>query len=248
MKKAFVFGINGKMGTALITSASSLGYEIVGGFDVKPSPAGIPTFDDVNNVTMPFDVIIDFSRPQTLTPLITLAEKTRVPVVIATTGYNASELKSMSILATRVPVLHSGNFSLGIAAVKAAAKAAQAVLGDEFDIEIVEKHHNQKADSPSGTAIMLADALSSRDDQVFARDGKRNHGEIGITSVRGGGVVGEHEIGFYGENEIVTITHSARSRSLFAAGAFKAADFLIKSKKPKMYSMNDVVADLLAGK
>lgn len=238
MKKAFVFGISGKMGKMLTDSANAYGYEVTGGFD-STAADGIPTFSDVSSVSIPFDVIIDFSRPQTLSALIALADKTRKPVVIATTGYNDSELMSIRLLAKRVPVLHSGNLSLGIAAAKAAAKAAQAILGDNFDIEIVEKHHNQKADSPSGTAIMLADALTPRDNQVFARDGKRKKSELGIVSVRGGGVVGEHEIGFYGDDEIVTISHSARSRRLFAAGAFRAADFLLTAK-PALYDMDDI--------
>ncbi|MDE6401075.1 MAG: 4-hydroxy-tetrahydrodipicolinate reductase, partial [Clostridiales bacterium] len=178
-----------------------------------------------------------------LTPLISLADNKRVSCVIATTGYNDSELMSIRMLAKRVAVFRSGNTSLGIAAVKAAAMAAKDILGDGFDIEITEKHHNQKADNPSGTALLLADALAPRDKQIVNRDGKRNQGELGITSVRGGGVVGEHEIGFYGEHEIITISHSARSRELFAAGAFKAADFLL-SAKPALYDMDDVVAYL----
>lgn len=245
MKNAFVFGINGKMGRALTENATSFDYAVTGGFDISPADGPIAVFDDVRNVNVPFDVIIDFSRPQTLAPIIALAERARAPVVIATTGYNASELKSIRMLSERVPVLLSGNMSLGIAAAKAAAKTAQAILGDAFDIEIVEKHHNQKVDSPSGTALLLADALCPRDKQVFARDGKRDHGELGIVSVRGGGVVGEHEIGFYGENEILTITHSARSRALFAAGAYKAADFLC-GKPPALYSMDDVVKELIS--
>lgn len=246
MKKAFLFGISGKMGKMLVQCAPSFGYEITGGFDAFPHPE-IPTFDDVRNINVPFDVIIDFSRPQTLTPLISLADARKTPCVIATTGYNDSELMSIRLLAKRVPVFRSGNTSLGIAATKAAAKAAQAILGDGFDIEIVEKHHNQKADSPSGTALLLADALAPRDKQIINRDGKRNSGELGITSVRGGGVVGEHEIGFYGEHEIVTISHSARSRELFAAGAFRAADFVL-SAKPALYDMDDVVAYLTNNK
>lgn len=245
MKNAFVFGINGKMGKVLVESAQSYGFTVTGGFDISGANSAVPVFDNTEKISVPFDVIIDFSRPQTLSAIIALAEKSRVPVVIATTGHNDSELMSVRLLSKRVPVLLSGNMSLGIAAVKAAAKAAKAVLGDDFDIEIVEKHHNQKVDSPSGTALMLADALAPRENQVINRDGKRNHGEIGITSVRGGGVVGEHEIGFYGENEIVTISHSARSRSLFAAGAFKAASFLA-NKSPALYTMDDVVAELLA--
>lgn len=239
MKKAFVFGISGKMGRILLSCAPEFGYEITGGFDLVKCD-GVPTFDDTRNVNVPYDVIIDFSRPSSLTAMVSLVESKPVPVVIATTGYNDSEKKTISLMSTRVPVMHSGNFSLGIAAAKAAAKAAQAVLGDAFDIEIVEKHHNRKVDSPSGTALLLADALIPREKQIFGRDGKRNKGELGITSVRGGGVVGEHEIGFYGEDEILTITHSARSRNLFAAGAFRAADFLLKAK-PGLYTLDNLI-------
>lgn len=241
MKKAFIFGLNGKMGRMLCDSAAAFGYEITGGFDTSAHPT-VPTVTDVRDaVALPFDVIIDFSRPQTLSAMVALVEMKKTPAVIATTGYNDSELKTIRMMAKRVPVLLSGNMSLGIAAVKAAAKAAQTVLGDAFDIEIVEKHHNQKADSPSGTALMLADALGDRDRQVINRDGKRNRGEIGIVSVRGGGVVGEHEIGFYGDDEIVTVSHSARSRKLFAAGAFRAADFLL-SAPAGLYDMDDLIA------
>lgn len=243
MKKAFVFGINGKMGEALRACAEEYGFTITGGFD-KEQKTDIPTFNDVTQINVPFDVIIDFSNPQLLTPIVTLVELSKKPVVIATTGYNDSELMTIRMMSTRVPVMHSGNYSLGIAATKAAAKTAQAILGDAFDIEIVEKHHNRKLDSPSGTALMLADALASRDDQIFGRDGKRKKGELGITSVRGGGVVGEHEIGFYGEDEIVTVSHSARSRKLFAAGAFKAAEFLL-SCPPALYTMDDLVDAML---
>lgn len=242
--KAFVFGISGKMGKMLVSCASDFGFEIVGGFDSIPSP-DVPTFTDVNDVNTAFDVIIDFSRPQTLTPLITLANARRVPVVLATTGYNDSELKSIHVLSRFVPVFRSGNMSLGIAAAKAAAKTVQSILGDSFDIEIVEKHHNQKADSPSGTALLLADALCPREKQIVNRDGKRNRSELGITSVRGGSVVGEHEIGFYGDDEIVTISHSARSRKLFAAGAFEAARFLLNSKSG-LYDMDDLTEVLTA--
>lgn len=244
MKKAFIFGIDGKMGKMLVSCAADYGYEIVGGFDKTPRGGAIPVFNDTDKIDVDFDVIIDFSNPYLLSPIVALADRTEKPVVFATTGYNDSEVHMIRLLSHKVPVFRSGNMSLGIAAAKAAAKAAQKILGDMFDIEIVEKHHNQKIDSPSGTALLLADALSPRDNQVINRVGKRNKGEVGITSVRGGGVVGEHEIGFYGEDEIVTITHSARSRKLFAAGAYKAADFLL-SASPALYDMDDLVKTLL---
>ncbi len=244
MKKAFIFGINGRMGQMLCASAGDYGYKVVGGMDKTPSGGIVPVFDDVNKIDISFDVIIDFSNPYLLSPIIALEQRVKTPIVLATTGYNDSEMMSIRMLSKSVPVFKSGNMSLGIAATKAAAITAKAILGDSFDVEIVEKHHNQKLDNPSGTALLLADALSPRDSQIVNRDGKRKHGELGITSVRGGGVVGEHEIGFYGEDEIVTISHSARSRKLFAAGAYKAADFLISSK-PGLYDMDDLVKTLL---
>lgn len=244
MKKAFIFGIDGRMGKMLTDTASDFGYTVVGGFDKTPRGGDMPVYNDTNKIDVDFDVIIDFSNPYLLSPIVSLADRTLKPTVIATTGYNDSELHMIMLLSKKVPVFRSGNMSLGIAATKAAAVAAKAVLGDMFDIEIVEKHHNQKLDNPSGTALLLADALCPRDNQVVNRDGKRKKGELGITSVRGGGVVGEHEIGFYGEDEIVTITHSARSRKLFAAGAYKAADFLL-SAPPALYNMDDLVKTLL---
>ncbi len=241
-KKAFIVGINGKMGRMLCETAKAAGYEISGGYDVCGD--GKTVFDNVEKVNVPYDVVIDFSRPQTLDAVIKLAKKRGVPAVIATTGYSDEQLEKIAELAEVVPVFRSANMSIGVAAAKAAAVTVKNILGDSFDIEIVEKHHNQKADSPSGTALLLADALSDRSAQVINRNGKRNRGEVGITSVRGGGVVGEHEIGFYGEDEIVTLSHSARSRRLFAAGAFRAADFCLK-KPAGTYDMDCLISSLI---
>lgn len=248
MKTAFIFGINGKMGKILRDCAADYRYTITGGFDVNAGSAdGIPVFCDASAVNVKFDVIIDFSRPHpaVLDAIITLAKKNNVPAVIATTGFDSEGLKKISELSKTVPVFFSPNMSLGIAAAKAAAKTVQSILGDAFDIEIVEKHHNQKADSPSGTALLLADALADKGRQVINRSGKRNKGELGIVSVRGGGVVGEHEIGFYGEDETVTVSHSAFSRKLFAAGAYKAADFVLSAHSPALYNMDDLVTSLI---
>lgn len=245
MIKAFIVGINGKMGKMLVASAQQCGFEITGGYDLTESGTP-PTFTDAKKVNIDYDVIIDFSRPDpnTLDAIKFLAEKRACPAVIATTGFDAAGIDKINALAKKVPVFRTANFSLGIAATKAAAIAVKKILGSSFDIEIVEKHHNQKADSPSGTALLLADALAPKDKQVINRDGKRGAGELGITSVRGGGVVGEHEVGFYGDDEIVTITHSARSRRLFALGAFEAARFVI-GKAPKLYDMDDLVKELI---
>lgn len=245
MKKAFLIGINGKMGKMLCSCASEYGFEISGGFDMIASNGDIPVFDDATKVNVPIDVIIDFSRPDPsiLSAIEYLTKKHSAPAVIATTGFCDEGIARINKLSETVPVFRSGNMSIGVAALKAAAIAVKQILGDSFDIEIVEKHHNQKADSPSGTALLLADALSDRNDQTVNRTGKREHGQLGIASVRGGSVVGEHEIGFYGNDEIITLTHSARSRKLFAAGAFKAAEFLL-SASPALYDMDDLTARL----
>lgn len=248
MKKAFIVGINGKMGKMLCEVAGEYGFEVVGGYDLVTS-GDYTVFTDAKKVNIDFDVIIDFSRPnpKTLDDIISLCTARNVPAVIATTGFCEEGQNKIKNLSKVVPVFFSGNMSLGIAAVKAAAITAKGILGDAFDIEIVEKHHNQKADSPSGTAYLLADALAPKDKQVVNRSGKRNKGELGITSVRGGDVIGEHEIGFYGDSEIVTISHSARSRKLFAAGAYKAARFMINSSAG-LYNMDDLVKILLNNK
>lgn len=247
MKKAFIIGINGKMGKNLRAAAAEYGYTVTGGFDLTDGEAdGVPVFSDAKSVSVEYDVIIDFSRPsvKTLDAISALSAK-RVPVVIATTGFDADGMNKITELSKTVPVFFSPNMSLGVAALKAAAKAVKAIVGDSFDIEIVEKHHNQKVDSPSGTALLLADALADKKNQVTNRNGKRDKGELGIVSVRGGGVVGEHEIGFYGNDEIITLSHSARSRRLFAAGAYKAADFVLSVHSPALYNMDDLVNKLI---
>ncbi len=243
MKNVFIVGINGKMGKTLCACAADHDFTVTGGFDAVRSSGDIPVFCDAHDVNVDYDIIIDFSYPcpETLHAVTYLAQKKQCPAVIATTGFCAEGLAEIEALSKRVPVFRSANMSLGIAAAKAAAVTAKKILGDSFDIEIVEKHHSQKADSPSGTAILLADALNDVNGKVIAnRQGKRGRNEIGISSVRGGTVVGEHEIGFYGDDEIVTISHSARSRKLFAAGAFKAAEFLF-NKAPGLYDMDDLV-------
>lgn len=238
MIDAFIIGINGKMGKILCDAAPAYGFKVSGGLDVTKTAENV--FTSVDDVTAPFDVIIDFSRPDSLDNVITLAKRSNAPVVLATTGYTNEQTEKIEKLAKTVPVFKSANMSLGIAAVTAAIKTVKAILGETFDVEILEKHHNQKVDVPSGTALLLADAICPRENQVINRSGKRNAGEVGITSVRGGTVVGEHEVGFYGDDEIITVSHSARSRKLFAAGAYKAAEFLL-SVPPGLYNMDDLV-------
>ncbi len=241
MINAFIIGINGKMGKILCDAAPVYGFNVSGGLDVAKTSENV--FTSATDVNVPYDVIIDFSRPASLDAVIALAKRGNAPVVLATTGYTDEQTQKIAELAKTVPVFKSANMSLGIAAVTAAIKTVKAILGDSFDVEILEKHHNQKVDVPSGTALLLADAICPRENQVVNRSGKRVAGELGITSIRGGTVVGEHEIGFYGDDEIITVSHSARSRKLFAAGAYKAAEFLLSSP-PAIYNMDDLIEKL----
>lgn len=205
-----------------------------------------PTFRRAADVNVDFDVIADFSRPQTLDEVIALSDRYERPVIIATTGYDENGMKKIEALSKRRAVLMSGNMSFGVTLLTALLEKAAAALGDGFDAEIVEKHHNQKADAPSGTALMLARSVQSARPEsriICGRSGancKRDKNDISISSVRGGTVVGEHEVMFLGNDEIITLSHSAFSRKIFAVGAVKAAKFLI-GKKPALYGMRDVL-------
>lgn len=236
----FIFGISGKMGGALLDAAGSCGCAVTGGFDVTHHPT-VPTFTDVNDIDVEYDVIIDFSRPACLDSVIAAADKRGAGVVIATTGYSAAEEKKIAALAERVPVLRSGNMSVGVNVLLDLVDRAARALGDGWDIEIVEKHHNQKADAPSGTAKMLADTAAAAKGGaqfVYGREGAcpRKPGEIGVHAVRGGTIVGEHDVIFAGTDEIVTLSHTALSRKIFAVGAFRAAQF-VRTAAPGLYAM-----------
>lgn len=243
MIKIFIVGISGKMGANIIAAAKQrTDVEIVGGMD-SVKCADFPTYTRAADVNVPVDVIIDFSRPETLDEIILLAKRKACPVVLATTGYDEKQMQKIRELSTKAGVLHSGNMSLGVNLLTGLVKKAARAL-EGFDIEIVEKHHNQKVDAPSGTALMLANAAKSENSEIVAgRHGsscKRRDNEISISSVRGGTIVGEHEVMFIGDDEILTLSHTALSRKLFALGAIKAALFMA-DKKSGMYDMNDVL-------
>ena len=168
----------------------------------------------------------------------------KVPVVVATTGLSKEDEKLMAEASKSIPLFWSANMSLGVCLLKELAKKAAAFLGEGYDIEIVEKHHNRKLDAPSGTALAIADAINESEGDKFnyeydrhSKRAKRKPNEIGISSVRGGNIVGDHEVIFAGQNEIIEITHKAMSRSLFADGAVKAA-FFLKDKPAGFYDMN----------
>ena len=222
--------------------------KIVCGVDVHVEQwSDFPVYPSFSLVEEEADVIVDFSRPEILPTLLAYAKARHLPVVLASTGYNEEDLAAIAEAAKEIPVFRSANMSLGVYVLKTLAhQAAQLLPG--FDIEIIEKHHNQKIDAPSGTALMLYDAVSHSDTiPVFGRNGrtqKREKREIGVHAIRGGTVPGEHEVGFYGPSEVVTLSHSAQDRSIFARGALKAARFIAK-QAPGEYSMDDLARDMV---
>lgn len=245
MTKIFLFGIGGRMGRAVVDAANANdGFEVVGGFDTVTHPS-IKTFTAIEDINVDFDVIIDFSRPEALDAVTSLALRSEKGVIFAATGYSDNQLKQIEELSERVPVLKSGNLSIGVNLLLDLVERAAKTLADDYDIEIIEKHHNKKADAPSGTALMLADAVKNvKTDMklLFGREGAslRNKDEVTIHAVRGGTIVGEHDVIFAGDDEIITISHTALSRKIFANGALKAAAFVAKQKNG-FFTMKNVL-------
>ncbi len=249
MVRLIVSGCNGKMGR-MITScvANRCDCEIVAGFDLNTETyAGYPVYANPQNCDVPADAIIDFSHPSALEGVLAYAKEHSLPVVVATTGLSAEQIAAVRNMAEHVPVFFSANMSLGISLLAELAKKAAAVLGADFDVEILEKHHNQKIDAPSGTALLLADSLREAlpydAEYVYDRHAvrqKRDQKEIGFSSIRGGTIVGEHDVIFAGRDEVITLSHSAASKEVFAVGSINAALFLT-TQTPGYYSMKDLV-------
>lgn len=248
MTKIILCGANGKMGHVIQSVVAGRDdCEIVAGVDINTESNGFPVYSTFGEIKETADVIIDFSNPALLDSMLAYSKQNKVPVVIATTGYDDTQKAEIENAAKETAVFFTYNMSMGINLLATLAKKATAVLGKEFDIEIVEKHHNQKIDAPSGTALMLADAICEEiDDNMkyeydrHSKREKRSKNEIGIHSVRGGTIVGEHEIIFAGRDEIITLSHSARSKEIFAVGAVNAAVFM-SGKDSGMYSMKDLI-------
>jgi 4-hydroxy-tetrahydrodipicolinate reductase len=252
MIKAVMHGCNGHMGrviTDLCKNDESI--NIVAGVDkYKEILNDYPVFDSINDVDVDFDVIIDFSNAAAIDGLLSYCEANQKPVVLCTTGLSDEMLAHVEKACEKTAVLRSANMSLGINTLFDLCKKATQIFAEAgYDIEIVEKHHNQKLDAPSGTALALADACNEALDEKYEycygradRREKRPKNEIGISAVRGGNIVGEHEVIFAGLDEVITIKHTAYSKSVFAKGAVEAAKFLA-NKPAGLYDMKQVIAE-----
>ena len=252
--KILIGGAMGHMGRELAGIAAEAGITVACGIDVawRGQATEYLMVSEYRDIHADADVLIDFSRADSLPNLLEYAVKARMPLVLCATGYTEADQQAINEAAATVPVLQSANMSLGIAVLRQLAAMAARALGDGYDVEIIEKHHRRKLDSPSGTALMLYDAVKrEKNGNVvpvygrYGRDAKRNADEIGLHAVRGGTVTGEHEVGFYGNGEEILLTHRAENRALFAEGALRAARF-VAGKPAGRYEMKDVVAEILA--
>lgn len=249
MLRILLSGCNGKMGREVSASAAqNQNCTIVAGVDLHSEiPNEYPVFQQISEVDVESDVLIDFSNPALLPSLLEFAKQNKKPAVLCTTGYDKDQVEKITSISEKIPVFYSGNMSLGINLLIELSKKAAQVLGNNFDIEIIEKHHNQKIDAPSGTALMIADGIASVRKEpthyVYDRHSqrkKRETSEIGMHSIRGGTIVGEHEVIFAGSHEVITLSHSAQSKEIFANGAINAAQFLVK-QAPGLYDMSDLL-------
>lgn len=245
-------GANGKMGQVISRLVSdSTDVKIAFGIDINTeSKSGFPIYSKFSEATEDCDVIIDFSHPSSLSSTLEYALNRKKGAIIATTGLAPEQLEAIKAASKTIPVFFSANMSLGVNLLIQLAKKATALLEDSFDIEIIEKHHNLKIDAPSGTALAIADAInetcSTSNEYVYDRHStrkKRSKNEIGIHSLRGGTIVGEHSVIYAGTDEIIELKHTATSKEIFAVGAIKAARFLYK-KAPALYSMDELISEI----
>lgn len=252
MTRIILNGCNGKMGQVITRlAAEDEACEIVAGFDINDAVENAyPVYKNPMDFDGEADVVIDFSHPSSLTGILNFCKAKKLPVIICTTGLSAEQKAEFTEASKEIPVFFSANMSLGINLLIALAKKATAILEGNFDIEIVERHHNQKIDAPSGTALAIADAidqtLSYPAEYVYDRHSvrrKRKKTEIGLHAVRGGTIVGDHDIIFAGNDEVIELKHSAASKEVFAVGSIKAAKFII-GKSAGMYSMSDLMENI----
>ena len=250
MQKIIISGCNGHMGRVVADiCATDPQVEVVAGIDIlgQPNP-NFPVFSSPAACDVEADAVIDFSHPSALAPLLEMCQTRNLPVVLATTGYDQAQLEAISEASTHIPVFRSANMSLGVNVLLDLVKKAASVLGLDYDVEIVERHHHRKVDAPSGTALMIADAAASalpyEPEYVYDRHSvrqPRGPHEIGISAVRGGTIVGDHTVIFAGRDEVIELSHHAASREVFASGAVRAAKFLTGVQAPGLYDMSYMV-------
>ncbi len=250
MVKVIIHGCNGRMGqvvAGLIREQKDM--EVAAGIDVSDHISNpFPVFSEITECTAEADVVIDFASAKAVDGLLDYCIDRKLPCVLCTTGLSTEQEERMRQAAKETAILKSANMSLGVNILLKLVRDAAAVLADAgFDIEVVEKHHNQKLDAPSGTALALADAINDQLNQEYeyiydrsTRRQKRAEKEIGISAIRGGTIVGDHDVIFAGVDEVITLSHSAYSRAVFGKGAVQAAKFLA-GKEPGLYQMNDVI-------
>lgn len=247
--KIILVGCNGKMGMSISVIAADENIEIVAGVSKeKVSYFPYPVYTHIDEVTESADCIVDFSHYSMLRPVGKYAKKHNLPVLYGATGLNDGDMMFIDSLSKSVPVLQSTNFSFGVEVLRTLVTKAKELLGDKYDIEIIERHHNQKKDAPSGTAYTLLESLSEKNTvECFGRHGTdaiRQDHEIAVHAVRGGGIVGDHEVGFYGPYDEILITHRAMDRKVFALGALKGAKQLTKLPAGR-YNVKDIINYML---
>jgi 4-hydroxy-tetrahydrodipicolinate reductase len=238
--RVLLLGAKGRMGQAIAAAASKAGTEIAAGLDLG---------DDIGAHVRNCDVVIDFSHPNASSELSRICREAKKPAVIGTTGHSKDERAVLDGLALAVPVVLSPNFSVGVNALFWLTRKAAEMLGKDFDLEVSEMHHRLKKDAPSGTAKKLAEILCEARGLDYTKNvrhgreglvGERSGNEIGVHSIRGGDVVGDHTVAFAGAGERLELTHKAASRETFALGALRAAKWIV-GKSPGLYSMEDVL-------
>ena len=251
MLRLILSGCMGKMGHAIMNAvAANSDFTIVAGVDKMAHLAEgypFPVYAEISKCTEKADVVMDFSRPDALPTLLRYGQQNRLPMVLASTGYNKNDFSSVAFASETIPILCCSNMSVGINLLKNLSSTAASILNNTFDVEIIEKHHNTKADAPSGTAMMLANAINEASggdlEYIYDRHERREarpKRELGIHAIRGGTITGDHTVLFAGPDEVIELTHRAYSRNIYAMGALRAADFI--SKLPcGLYDMSSML-------